>query len=236
MRGKVHIGPTYYKFLDRDAISRVLVDGTVLISSLEYYRHLEASWGLIADRLEGAFELTVPRALVATENSPDLAMLNSSGLADGLAKTFAHVESGGRILVDPGACFIRTIPGYVFCAGFGIFNELRREFGNYDACLKMVSLRRLMRRIFRTGVRLDNGERFSELFVACKMGKVEYTPRSRPITEGPMLDVSPFKKDNRFEAQQEVRIFFVPRDGLSIPDRLIVRIDDPHSIFEEVPM
>jgi hypothetical protein len=234
--GGVLIGPAYYKFLDRDAVSRVLVDGTVLVSSFEHYRRLEASHGLIADPLEGASELTVPRPLVATENSPDLEMLNKSGLAEGLAQTFAHAATDGRILVDQGARFIRTMPGHVFCVGYGFFDDLRSEFNNYDACLRILSLRRLMRRIVRTGIIVESGRRFSDLFVAGEIGKVEYEARSRPLTEGPLFELSPFKKEIRFKSQQEVRIYFAPWDGESPPDRLIVRIDDPQSIFSEVRM
>jgi hypothetical protein len=234
--GGALIGEAYYKFLDREAVARVLVDGTVLVSSLDHYRRLEATWGLIADPLEGASELTVSRPLVATENSPDLDMLNNSGLGDGLVQTFARVSSGGRILIDQGVRFVRTIPGHVFCAGYGFFDDLRSEFSNYDACIRILSFQRLMRRIVRTGIIVESGRRFSDLFVNCALGRVEYEARSRPITEGPLLDISPFKKGIRFQSQREVRLYFGPRDGESPPDRLIVKIDDPQSIFSEVPM
>jgi hypothetical protein len=50
----------YLKFLHTKDIDKVLGDGTLMISSLEYFRKLEeAEWPDIADPLEGASELTV---------------------------------------------------------------------------------------------------------------------------------------------------------------------------------
>lgn len=48
----------YYKFLDNADVNKVLIDGTMVISSLEYFRRLEANWADIGDPLEGASELT----------------------------------------------------------------------------------------------------------------------------------------------------------------------------------
>lgn len=235
------IGKAYYKFLDRNDLSRVLNDGTVLVSSFEYYRRLEKdAWGLIADHLEGASEMTMPERFVVAENSPELEMINSSGVAKGLAPKFVHVESGGRVSLG-GATFLRVLPaGHVYCASYGYFDELQRYYcveaeRKYNSCIRIASFQRLLRRIFRTGVILGTQMKFSDLFDRRMAGVVTYEARSRSILEGPMLDESPFKKEVIFKPQQEVRICFVPRDGLRAEDRLVVRIDDPASIFSEVP-
>jgi len=80
--------------LGEDASSAV----TVLVSSLEYFRNLESErWKLIADRLEGASELTMPKQFIATQNSPELEMINNSGVAEGVALKVVHVIGNGRV-------------------------------------------------------------------------------------------------------------------------------------------
>lgn len=62
----------HYKFLDSKDIDRVMVDGTIMVSSLEYFRGLEeAEWADIADALEGASELTIGENFVLRESSPN---------------------------------------------------------------------------------------------------------------------------------------------------------------------
>jgi len=101
----------HYKFLDAVDVPKVLIDGTIAISSLDYFRRLEESeWGTIADRLEGASELTTPSKFVVTENSPELAMLNSANIGHGMSKRFASVTEGGVINISA-AKFVSTIPG-----------------------------------------------------------------------------------------------------------------------------
>lgn len=120
----MQIEKAYYKSSDQSAAARML-EGTVMVSSLEHYRWLQASWDLVGDPLEGAFELTVPRQLVATEGSSDLELLNSSGLADGLAKRFVHVESGRAVIVGQApvssepirvTCSVRAMVCSMICA------------------------------------------------------------------------------------------------------------------------
>ena len=234
-------GTGYYKFLNRSDVARVLAEGTVLVSSLEYFRNLESErWKLIADRLEGASELTMPKQFVATENSPELEMINNSGVAEGVALKAVHVIGNGRVDLS-GAKFRRTIPGHIYCASNGYFEELSRYYTmeaelKYDACLRVTSFRRLMRRIFRTGHIVGTQFRFSDLFYPGIFGRVSYEPRSRSIEDGPVLDVSPFKKGLAFKPQCEVRALFVPKDGVSVEDRLIVKIDDPASVFSEIAL
>ena len=71
----------YYKFLDSKHIDKVLVDRTIIISSLEYFRLLEEEgWADIGDPLEGASELTMKGDFVIRENSPELALANSANI------------------------------------------------------------------------------------------------------------------------------------------------------------
>jgi hypothetical protein len=54
----------HYKFLDSAHLENVLVAGTIVISSFEYFRQLEeVEWGGIADPLEAATEFKMPEIL-----------------------------------------------------------------------------------------------------------------------------------------------------------------------------
>jgi hypothetical protein len=79
----------HYKFLDSAHVSNVLVEGTIVISSFEYFRRLEETeWGGIADRLDAATELKIPEHFVATENSPELEQLNNANIGLALQLSF----------------------------------------------------------------------------------------------------------------------------------------------------
>jgi hypothetical protein len=72
-----------YKFLNTVDIDKVIVDGTIKISSATYFRELEAvgGWGAIADPLEAASLLTIKDRLDLTENSQQLDIVNKSNIA-----------------------------------------------------------------------------------------------------------------------------------------------------------
>jgi hypothetical protein len=230
----------HYKFLDPGDVQRVLADGTIAIGSFEHYRRLEESqWGAIADRLEGASELTTPANFVATENSPELAMLNRANIGHGMFKQFASI-SGGGVIDMSNARFVSTLPGYVFCASWGPLPKLKQYMTEeaehkYKACLKIRNFHRLRRRIVETGRIRELNCSFSDVFDQGQIGMVQYEIRSRSIAEGKMLIPSPFKKALHFQDQCEARIYFVPKRPMSL-DRLIVEIADPHSIFEEIAL
>ena len=58
---------------------KVMVDGTVIISSFDYFRRLEASaWDGIADNLDAATEFRFPNNFVVTAGSPELAQANNA--------------------------------------------------------------------------------------------------------------------------------------------------------------
>jgi hypothetical protein len=75
----------YVKFIDSENIDRVMRDGTVMLSSFQYFRDLEKTRGpWIGDELEAAAELRAPKTLTLSEGSPDLAKVNQSLAATGL--------------------------------------------------------------------------------------------------------------------------------------------------------
>src|SRR5258708_5937460 len=144
----------HYKFLDSIHVPNVMADGTILISSFDYFRRLEeGEWGEIADSLEAASEFKLPEEFIATAGSAELAQLNNAGIGLGMFMQFARVESGGKLTAS-GARFIHQMPNaFIFSASWGALDGLRKYMcedaqKKYSACLKIRSLHRLERRIF----------------------------------------------------------------------------------------
>jgi hypothetical protein len=83
-----------YKFLKTGDVIKVIVDGTIKVSSASYFRELEAvgGFGAIADPLEAASLLTVKESLVLTENSAELEMANKANIGLGSFRQFAQVS------------------------------------------------------------------------------------------------------------------------------------------------
>jgi hypothetical protein len=233
----------YYKFLDTRDIDRVIGDGTigtVKVSSVSYFRTLEASRGTIGDPLEAASLLTVGEQFVLTEGSAELEIANNANIGLGAFKKFAVVESGGRIDMSGGGFVHTTSELFIYSAAVGDLDQLTLDMcvnaePPYDACLRIADLGALRQRIFQAGRIRELDCKVSDLFEPGLIQKIEYEERTRDIREGPVIEPSPFKKDIRFKHQSEVRILFVPKDGAEIPNRpLIIEIPDPQSLFKEV--
>jgi hypothetical protein len=230
----------HYKFLDTKDIDKVLIDGTMIISSLEYFRRLEETeWADIGDPLEGATELTVKGNFIISENSPELAIANTSNLGLGMFQSFAVVSGGGTINIS-GARFIHQVPNlFIYSISAGNIDELTDRMcvharKPYDACLKVLDLKQLQRAIFERGRIRNLNCGVNEVFQPGLIGAVDYEIRARDIRQGPVIEPSPFKKAERFAAQSETRVLFVPKEGAQIPDRLIIELSEPDRLFEEV--
>jgi hypothetical protein len=180
----------YYKFLDPSDLEKVLVDGTLMISSVEYFRKLE-SQGQIGDALDSASEMTTPEKFVLTENSAELDLINNAGIPLFTGK-FAHVSGDGKIYAG-GMRLISVLPGHIFCASFGELAELKSYFKEtaerkYEACLRINSLDAILHRLFQTGIEAQTGKRFQDFFDRYSIGSVTYEAPSRSVIEGKMLE------------------------------------------------
>jgi hypothetical protein len=231
----------YYKFLDTPDIDKVIGDvGTVKISSVSYFRTLEASRGTIADPLEAASLLTVGEKFVLTEGSPELEIANNAGIGLGMFQKFADVSSGGVVDISGLKLMHTTQELFLYSASVGDLDQLTLDMcvnadPPYDACLRIADLGALRQRIFEAGRIRELDCKVSDLFEPGLIQQIEYEEGTRDIREGPVIEPSPFKKDVRFKHQSEVRILFVPKDGAEIPNKpLIIEIPDPKFIFKEV--
>jgi hypothetical protein len=211
-----------------------------MISSFDYYRKLEEEqWGLIADRLEGASELTVSKSMAIRAGSHEYEMLNNANIGLGMFKQFARLAEGAVMNMGAGVKFVHQIPGHIFCYSVGSFSELYEYMAvaaerKYEAVLKIKSVSGLAQHIFDTGAIVDDGRRISDVFNAIYYDHVQYVDRSRDITEGPVIPPYPFHKAKLFEKQSEARMFFDPKSDVTLGDRLIVKIADAGAFFELV--
>jgi hypothetical protein len=214
----------------------VLANGTIVISSLEYFRRLEeAEWADIGDPLEGASELTLKGDFVIHENSSELAPINSANIGLGMFKQFAAGSGGGRIDMS-GVRFVHQVPNlFIYSVSAGDIGDLTARMcvnakRPYDACLGIADLAMLQRTAFGHG-RVHNLDcAVSDIFLPGLIKAVEYEPRSRDIRQGQVIEPSPFKKAERFGGQSEVRVLFVPKDGAGITEqRLIIELPNPAS-------
>jgi hypothetical protein len=231
------------KFLDTVHVDSVLLGGTIIVSSLSHFRSLEETgrWGAIADDLEASSLLTVRRGLIATENSPELELVNRAGIGLGMFGKFADVSGGGSIVMMPGAGFIHRTPEvFSYSASAGDLSHLTKAMcedakRRYNACLEITDLSKLRARIFEEGQIVEQGCKASDIFQPGEIQPVIYEARSRDMLDGGVIRPSPFKKDLAFQSQSEVRLLLFPKDGAQIQaDRLTIKIRDPGSLFKEV--
>lgn len=231
--------PTFYKFLNAEHADAVCRDGTLIVSSLQYFRDLELKEGpWIGDRLEGATEMRTPEHYVLTEGSQELDAINKANIGVGMFKQLAMVSSGGVIEMS-GVKFVTTLPPlYVFSFSAGDFDTLRASMSSstirpYDACVRLLSPWKLLVAIMDEGVVVDLEVPFKELFLNNRIDEVKYSPVSKSVTEGQSIPPSPFLKDERFSSQCEHRIVFEPTQPIP-KDRLVIRVPRPEALFELV--
>ena len=141
-----------------------------------------------------------------------------------------------------GVRFIPTVPRlFIYSAAAGDFNDLTQRMcvnakRPYNACLKIANLEMLREKIFQSGRVRNLDCAASEIFLPGLIRPVEYEPRSRDVREGlPVIEPSPFKKAERFRGQSEVRMLFVPKEGVTISqERLVIEIPEPEAYFAEM--
>lgn len=230
----------YLKFIDTTDIDRVLKEGTLIVSSFQYFRELESGQGpWIGDRLEGASELTTPEGFTLTEGSPELQRANEANIGLGLFTQFAHVSGGGRI--DMGAVrFVHQVePMHIYSFASGDLDELKTRMclessQRYDACIRIIDPGALAQAICDTGETMD-GTQFRTLFAMIRHEPVRYEPVAQNILTGNVIPPSPFRKAPHFAEQSEERLVFVPvREAPALADRITLRLPNPSNYFEEV--
>lgn len=211
-----------YKFLRSADVSRVLVDRTVRVSSLDHFRRLEAGRQWIADRDEGSARLAIEHLNVVGGPDDPIAAATPIGFPP-MFKTAPGVKWS-----ISGISLVYAHPSvHIYSASRGDLAELQGPMSGdgYDACLRVDNLDLLARRLFDRGriIELDSA-RMRELFSRVEVADVSYESMVMAPEAGRLPTPSPFRKDRAFEAQREVRIAFWPRSDERIPDVITVSL------------
>lgn len=221
-----------YKFLRTSDVDRVLVDGTVRISSLEHFRRLEASRQWIADRDEGSARLEIqnlsvtggPGDAIAAATPPGSVPLVS--MAPGVTAQFENIS------------FQWACPNvHIYSASRGEYRDHHKSMGTdgYDACLEIRDIDLLAHRLLHRGhIRELANARMRNCFARCEIADVTYEAMVRPPGAGRLPAPSPFRKDRAFAAQLEVRIAFWPVPNVTVPPVVTVVLDQGGDIFARV--
>jgi len=231
----------YLKFISTEHIDRVLEDGTLIVSSFQYFRKLETTQGPgIGDRLEAASELTTPENFTLTEGSPELRRVNEANVGMGLfTGQFAQVSGSGKIHLG-GVRFVQEVESmHIYSFSAGDLDELKKRMciearQPYDACLRIIDPGVLAQAICDKG-ETEERRPFKTLFAMIRHEPVKYEPVSQNILSGNAIAPSPFRKAPCFAPQSEERFLFVPAPGgRALADRITIRLPNPYNYFEEV--
>jgi hypothetical protein len=211
-----------YKFLSSEHIDRVLIDRTLVLSRLSYFRGLEHTDDLIGDRLENAAQLNLNNIVLT--NAMEVEKLN---LAAGRVVINVDTNWTGNLKINNSIALSEGPDHFIFSASIGDLHDLRKrmcESGSnpYDACVEIANLHRLSRQIYSKGV-LQDGRRVYQVLGQPRSQRVLYI---RPAADYPSrmpAFPSPFVKHPLYQAQSEIRIV-MPIIDSTLPDRIIVTV------------
>ena len=197
-----------YRFLRSEYLEQLLA-GTFRFGSLRYYRILEAA---TKDQWIGDVNEGITRGLldgIALKTGEDRDM------RDRLAR--AGILGGGGGVTFEGTTFVRELNGFVFCVSHGILSDLRHTMMSaagsafsYDSCVKIISLRLLAQELFAHGRLATDNTPISELFHLPLVQAVIYEDNTVDLRQRDAIPGSFFRKDPRYETQQETRIALSP--------------------------
>jgi hypothetical protein len=213
----------------------MLVDGTVRISTLSYYRKLEGDrW--IADPDEATTVVNAGGAVVTSESEePQFETWSPAGFIKGVA-----ARAGGKITFNADARLSYLHPDcFIFCASQGEREKLiqtmcRDAKEPYDAGIRiLLPLALFAHRVFWRGTIIELGNKpVRQLFQTVSSGPVTYDAIEHHHAAGQAPSPSPFKKHPDFAPQSEVRIVLVPIRDLE-RDQLTVKLPHPEKVFAE---
>jgi hypothetical protein len=203
-----------YKFLHTRDIDRVLINGTIRISSLAHYRQMEREqW--IADRLEGRSEVNVDHWKYHVDEAGSFA-------PEGYQVPVFADASSTLVITDSIIQYRLPDPEpFIFCASRGELRTLASAMCEgtdpYDACLRIGDITRLAHRMLHRGIviELDN-IRMHQIFADFRVSQVTYEDLSRDQERRPPPSPSPFRKHFEFAPQSEVRIAFRPHSPIPV--------------------
>jgi hypothetical protein len=226
-----------YKFLHSRDIDRLLIDGTVRVSSLSYFKRLEgAQW--IADKLEGGVQIPIGRAIAFGVGGNAEKQLRDTAPA---GHRLPIEGSGGAMFTVSGITFEFSHPEvYIFCASIGELNTLRPnmtgpESADYNACVRIMHFDQLAHRILYPGwIIAPYRARANAVFGGVRFERVSYVNVIREPGSPKLPQPSPFVKHSTFSAQSEIRIVLYPLTNAPVAEaNLIIQVPGHRRFFRQ---
>jgi hypothetical protein len=227
--------PKIFKFVGSSYIDEVLKKGTFRISSDSHFRDLEANALRkrgIGDRLENVSEAVFEGHHLIDDSTA----IAPPGVTPGLQFSQPMRIKNLRFTYE-GSSF------YLFSMSRGDLISLTRTMCDipppderYDACIQVVSVKKLARAIYDHGVALLETSRapIRKLFSGLVCGRINYIPMSVGGGAPQLHSPSPFNKDIFFQNQSEERIVFRRLSGIRLPPVLSLQITHPSRYFTEI--
>jgi hypothetical protein len=224
----------YYKFIQSEHVERVLNEGTLRISSLEFFSYLEEVHGnaWIGDVLERGSEIIQDEPLDASDPA-------NAETVEFLAKTIGVSYHGTKRVSGEKYMFVQP-PTWIYSCSYGGLDLLEPVMCGdrvgpeyrYDSCLEITDLEGL-RESFRSARVVELAAPVSDIFKGMEADPVKYDEKRRKVHEHRMPAFGPFVKSPAYASQCEYRMVLEARDK-NIPDVLTIRIDTPTDYFKEV--
>ncbi|HEY1630072.1 MAG TPA: hypothetical protein VGF56_02095 [Rhizomicrobium sp.] len=232
----------FYKFLNSKHID-LLLNGSIQISSLAYFRYLEDESGnsLIGDKLEGQSEIYQSSPLVIDSQSmgdADRRRLRTRGVY--ISPTAG--SSNGKVTLSDSTFVRRDAHSLIFSftsaeveSGTKIFcDDPPEPCFRYDACVRICDAALLEHAIWETAtIEEYPSARLSDIFYSIRTGKIEYADKRADFMESREVSASAFVKSVAYERQSEHRVVFVPKNSRE-RDRLHLRLPNAGEYFREV--
>ncbi len=231
-------GPLY-KFMHAKDLPSWCEAQTIVISSAEYYR-------------QAYYEMEVPDAFINDPREGQATWKQAGDYIAGMPFSANEAAFFDQLGGPPRGAAIgvtqnfRSKPFHMFCLATGDPAALISAFGAvkapdgtvspYDACVHVLDLPLLLDRVLNQGVTMVGGQpgpAMRDLFDQVAADDVVYEKTVRLSTE-PRPNGHPFRKDEKFRNQREVRGVFRPR--ARPPERLIVHVPGLRSIIRVVDL
>ncbi|MDQ2803685.1 MAG: hypothetical protein M3Y41_13775 [Pseudomonadota bacterium] len=219
-----------YKFLNSAHINCIIVDGTVRISTLSYYRKLEKEqW--IADCLEGSVGVNISN--LSKNSNEDLGFAPK-----GFPEIYGAGTGNGMVFIRDTEIRYYSQDTFIFSASRGDLPSLTKTMCQdskdpYDACVRIVNMELLAHRMFHRGVVVEMGNtKVNRLFSHFHCAPVVYDDLRRDPKTTRLPQPSPFLKHSTFAPQREIRIALQPRQAIPLQN-LTIKIPHPEKAFVE---
>ncbi len=212
----------FYRFMESQHVKSTLA-GCLRISSLNYYRLLEAVTGdsKIGDQEEGrsitSFDLSF---------SKDKAM--PSEVRENLEAHGIYIGQGREESVSFSGNIIESwVDGYVLCfyAGDLDLGKAKLMSSTYDSCVLFKDPVLLAEHMYKFGV-VDGMGKMSDYFKSPQCSMVDYGRKTVAACNDSPLKANVFLKGIQYSGQSEYRVFFEQKDDIVIAlDSIFVRTE-----------